>query len=434
MDIVLSKSTWPIIKYVCQLLGWLINGIYVMLEWVGIPNIGIAIILFTLVIYLILTPIQIKQQKFSKMMNVMQPEIMRIQKKYEKKKDQNSQLKQSEEMSAVYQKYGVSPTGSCLPLFVQMPILFALYQVIYHIPGYISSVRNVFEGLVQQIMNVSGYSELLTQFISDNRVTMYTKISETLTENNIFDMLYVLKPSQWEQLANISEFSGITDVIAKTAADSTHINMFLGVNITQSPMDVLQEGIASGSVLLIIGAILVPVLAWFTQWLNYKLMPTAETPSNNKNKSAGGMENSMKTMNTLMPIMSAFFCLSFSIGIGIYWIAGAVIRSVQQIIINRQMAKLDLDELVQKNQEKMAKKREKAGLPPQKITQQATQSVRNIPVQEPVVRERTEEEKAAARKEATDYYNDNQEYRPGSIASKANMVKKFDEKNTKKKK
>ena len=174
MDIVLSKSTWPIIKYVCQLLGWLINGIYVMLEWVGIPNIGIAIILFTLVIYLILTPIQIKQQKFSKMMNVMQPEIMRIQKKYEKKKDQNSQLKQSEEMSAVYQKYGVSPTGSCLPLFVQMPILFALYQVIYHIPGYISSVRNVFEGLVQQIMNVSGYSELLTQFISDNRVTMYT--------------------------------------------------------------------------------------------------------------------------------------------------------------------------------------------------------------------------------------------------------------------
>ncbi|MCI5649318.1 MAG: YidC/Oxa1 family membrane protein insertase [Fusicatenibacter sp.] len=432
MDIVLSKSTWPIIKYVCQILGWLINGIYLMLEWIGIPNIGIAIILFTLIIYLILTPIQIKQQKFSKMMSVMQPEIMRIQKKYEKKKDQNSQMKQSEEMSAVYQKYGVSPTGSCLPLFVQMPILFALYQVIYHIPGYIGSVRKVFEGLVGQIMGVSGYSEILTQFINDNRVTMYSKVSETLTENNIFDMLYVLKPAQWEQLADISQFSGFSDVINKTAASSSHINMFLGVNITQSPMDVVQEGIASGSVLLVIGAILVPVLAWFTQWLNYKLMPEAETQPNNKK--SGGMENSMKTMNTVMPIMSAFFCLSFSIGIGIYWIAGAVIRSVQQVIINRQMAKLDLDELIQKNQEKVAKKREKAGLPPQKITQQATQSVRNIPVQEPVVKERSEEEKAAARKEATDFYNSNQEYRPGSIASKANMVKKFDEKNTKKKK
>ena len=431
MDIVLSKSTWPIIGWVCQILGWLINGIYFCLEKIGIPNIGIAIILYTIIIYLVLTPLQIKQQKMSKMMSVMQPDLQRIEKKYQNKKDQASQMKKSEETMAVYQKYGVSQTGSCSTLLVQMPILLALYQVIYHIPGYIGSVRNVFQGLTTQMMGVSGYSDILTQFITDNRVTMYSKVSETLTENNLLDMFYVLKPSQWTKLADISEFSGIADTITKTAAESKHINMFLGFNITQSPMDVIREGMANGSALLIAGAILVPVLAWFTQWLNYKLMPQAPS-SNNGNKTANSMENSMKTMNTVMPVFSAFMCLSFSIGIGIYWIAGALVRSVQQVVINRHMSSIDMDEVIRKNQEKAAKKREKAGLPPQKITQAATQSVRNIQVQEN--EEPSAEEKEAARKASTEYYNSNQEYRAGSIAAKANMVKQFDEKNSKKKK
>ena len=139
----------------------------------------------------------INQQRSSKMQAVVQPEVMAIQKKYKNKKDQASQMKKSEETMAVYQKYGVSPTGSCSTLLIQMPILLALYQVIYHIPGYIGSVRNVFQGLTTQMMGVSGYSDILTQFITDNRVTMYSKVSETLTENNLLDMFYVLKPSQW---------------------------------------------------------------------------------------------------------------------------------------------------------------------------------------------------------------------------------------------
>ncbi len=81
-------------------------------------------------------------------------------------------MKMNEETQAVYQKYGVSPTGSCVQLAIQMPILFALYQVIYRIPAYVGSVRNVFQGLTTQMMGVSGYSDILTQFITDNRVTM----------------------------------------------------------------------------------------------------------------------------------------------------------------------------------------------------------------------------------------------------------------------
>ncbi len=430
MDIILSKSTWPIIGWVCEVLGWLINGIYILLKAIGIENIGIAIILFTVVIYLLLTPIQIKQQKWSKMMTVIQPELQQIQKKYANKKDQASQMKMSEETMALYQKYGVSPTGSCLPLLLQMPILMSLYQVIYHIPGYIGSVRTIFSSLTEQIMAVGGYSDIMTTFVQENSVRLYTSLSETLTENNIYDILYVLKPSQWEKLGDISQFSGFADLIAHTADDSTKVNMFLSYNITESPMDLLQRGMEAGSVVMIILAVLVPVLAWLTQWLNYKLMPQAAT--DDKKNQKGSMEASMRMMNTFMPIFSAFMCLSFSIGIGIYWVAGAVVRSIQQIVVNRHMKSLNLDELIAKNQEKVNKKREKEGLPPQKITQQARQSVRNIDFEEPA--EKSTQSKKADVGETTAYYREHTEYAPGSLAAKANMVRQFDEKNNKRKK
>ena len=134
MEILLSKSTMPIIGWIAQLLGWIMNGIYIVLDAIGIPNIGLAIIFYTIIVYMLMTPLQVKQQKMSKMMSVVQPEMQKVQKKYQGKRDQASQMKMQEETMAIYQKYGVSPTGSCLPLLIQMPLLFALYQVIYHIP------------------------------------------------------------------------------------------------------------------------------------------------------------------------------------------------------------------------------------------------------------------------------------------------------------
>ena len=140
------------------------------------------------------------------------------------------------------------------------------------------------------------------------------------------------------------------------------------------------------------------------------------------------VDASMKSMNTVMPLMSAFFCVTFPVGIGLYWIAGALIRCVQQLIINRHMQKIDIDELIRKNQEKAQKKREKAGLPPQKITQQATQNAKHI---NDLGKGASAEERERAIKKATEYYNSGS-VKPGSIAAKANMVKQFDEKNKKK--
>ena len=161
MGMLLTKSTMPIVNWVAEVMGWLMNGIYS----IGVHNLGLCIIIFTVIIYAFLTPLQIKQQKFSKMNAVMQPELQKIQKKYKDKKDQNSQMKMQEETMAIYEKYGVSPTGSCLQMLIQMPIFFALYQVIVKIPGYIGGIKDVFEAAVTQITGVKGYVDIINTFI-----------------------------------------------------------------------------------------------------------------------------------------------------------------------------------------------------------------------------------------------------------------------------
>ena len=438
MNIVLTKVTTPIIGWIGSVLGWIINAIYSLLELIGIPNIGLAIILFTLVIYIFMTPLQIKQQKFSKLNSIMQPEIQKIQKKYKGKKDQESMMKQNEEVTAVYQKYGVSPTGSCVQLLVQMPILLALYQVIYHIPGYIAGVREVFTGLATKIMSVEGFSDIISKFLTDNKISMYgIAPNMTFTKETTIDFLYKLTPSQMESFADVSQFSGFADLFADVSEKATHMNRFLNLNISDTPWAIIQSGWSQGNAagyLLVFAAIMIPFLAWFTQWLNYKLMPQPQNQNDNQPPST--MEASMKSMNTVMPIMSAIFCFSFPVGIGIYWIIGAVIRSVQQVVLNKHMDKIDTEDLIRKNQEKMKKKMEKRGMTAERINQQARMNVRNI--QEPVKKANTKpaltaEEKAEQMKKSTEYYKSSN-YKPGSLAAKANMVKQFDEKSKSKKK
>ena len=372
-----TQSSMPILGQIAYVLGWVMDGIFRALDSLfNIQNIGLCIIIFTLLIYLLMTPLQIKQQKFSKLSAVMQPEIQAIQNKYKNKRDQVSMQKMQEETSMVYQKYGVSPTGSCVQLLITLPILMSLWQVIYKIPGYVGSVKAVFEGVVSQIVNVNGYTEIIQNFVSDNKITRAQVILENgqATSDSIIDVLYALSPSQWEKFADISQFSGFSDIIDSTASQISHMQNFLGLNIADQPWTIFTSALAAGSIILVIAAVLIPVLAWFTQWLNYKLMPQASSQDDQQN----AMMNSMKTMNTMMPIMSAVFCVTFPVGVSLYWIAGAVFRSIQQVIINRHMSKINMDDLIAENMKKLEKKREKEGLPAQKITSQAHQNVRNI--------------------------------------------------------
>ena len=419
--ILATKSGTPIIGQIAVVMGWIMNAIYKVLDAVGIQNIGLCIIIFSILIYLCMTPLQIKQQKFSKLSAIMQPEIQKIQKKYQGKKDQDSMMKMQEETQAVYQKYGVSATGSCVQLAIQLPILYALYQVIQNIPAYVGSVYNVFNGVCTKILAVDGFTDIINNFITDNKMTRVRQVTDNA--DSIVDFLYALSPSQWKSLQDISQFSGFSDQISKTASEIQKMQTFGVLNIADQPLSYIK----TGSLILIIAALAIPLLSWATQMLNLKLMPQAATQNGNDDNNA--MASSMKTMNTVMPLMSAFFCFTFPVGLGIYWIASAVVRSIQQLLINRHLNKMNIDDLVNENMRKMEAKRAKEGLPPQKITNQAHQSVKNINKIDKGMSGTDENSRA---KKVEDAYEKASHAKAGSITAKANMVRDFDARNKKK--
>ena len=419
--ILATKSGTPIIGQIAVVMGWIMNAIYKVLDAVGIQNIGLCIIIFSILIYLCMTPLQIKQQKFSKLSAIMQPEIQKIQKKYQGKKDQDSMMKMQEETQAVYQKYGVSATGSCVQLAIQMPILFALYQVIQNIPAYVGSVYNVFNGVCTKILAVDGFTDIINNFITDNKMTRVRQVTENA--DSIVDFLYALSPSQWKSLQEISQFSGFSDQISKTASEIQKMQTFGVLNIADQPLSYIK----TGSLILIIAALAIPLLSWATQMLNLKLMPQAATQNGNNDNNA--MASFMKTMNTVMPLMSAFFCFTFPVGLGIYWIASAVVRSIQQLLINRHLNKMNIDDLVNENMRKMEAKRAKEGLPPQKITNQAHQSARNI---NKIEKGMSGTDEANRAKKVEEAYKNASHAKAGSITAKANLVRDFEERNKKK--
>ena len=430
MDIILlTKSSTPIIGQLASLMGWIMNGIYKVLDGLfGIQNLGLCIIIFSIIIFALMTPLQVKQQKFSKLSAVMQPEIQKIQKKYQNKKDQASMQKMQEETQLVYKKYGVSPTGSCVQLAIQFPVLMALWQVIYKIPAYVGSVRDVFTDVVAKIVSVNGYTDLIQNFITDNKMTRVQLVLEEgkATSNSIIDFLYALSPSQWEQLSDMNQFSSFSGMIDKSAAEISKMQNFFGLNIADQPLTYIKAAFAGGAIALAIAALLIPILAWATQVLNYKLMPQA----GNQDDSNSAMNSSMKTMNTVMPLMSAVFCFTFPVGLGIYWIASAVVRSVQQVIINRHLDKMDINDLINENMKKIEKKREKEGLHPQKITNQANQNTRNIETK--IDKGMSGSDAGERARKIDESYQNARKAKPGSITAKANMVRDFDERNKKK--
>lgn len=417
----LTKSTTFIIGPVATLLGYIMNGIFWVQSQIGIESIGLCIILFTIVIYMLLMPLTIKQQKFSKLQSKMNPELQAIQKKYkDKRQDQAAMMKMNEETQAVYQKYGVNPMGSCLQLIIQMPILFALYRVIWNIPAYVGTVKNAFLPLAQALMNVSGAQDFMAEIASKNAVSF-----KEMTELTLIDVLYKFKPENWSAL--LKQFPDLSSLITSTQGDVDRMNYFLGLNIADSPASIFQTALAAGSVLMIIAALLVPVLSALTQWLNTKLMSTQNDTQPTSGGTADTMAATMKSMNVMMPIMSAVFCFTLPVGMGIYWIIGAVVRSIQQLVVNKHIDKMDLDDIVKKNIEKANKKRAKQGLPPQKITNTAKLNTKTIDRPQP-----SKEDRAEKIQNATDYYKNTTKAKPGSLASKAQMVQQYNEKHAKK--
>ena len=421
--ILLTQDSGKILGPIARLLGHIMEFIFNALDAIGIPNIGLSIIIFTIVIYLLMMPLTIKQQKFSKLSAKMNPELQAIQKKYKNRKDNDSMMAMNQETQAVYAKYGVSPTGSCVQLIIQMPILFALYRVIYAMPAYVTKIKEAFFPLVDKLIAKEGSAEFILEFKNSAMYAkqfkdeMFTSGNVEYVQNTFIDCLNKASTSEWLSISE--KYPELANDVTATLEHLDVYNSFLGLNIANSPSYIIGEAFKTGSFLLIIGAIAIPALSALTQWINTKLMPQASTGSTG-NEATDSMAQSMKMMNTTMPLMSAFFCLTLPAGMGIYWIAGSVVRSIQQIVINKHIDRMDLDAMIAKNIEKNKGKLEKQKEQYAKLAEYANQNTKNID------RYKNQAEKDAAYKAAMEK---NRNAKPGSIAAKANMVRDYNERN-----
>lgn len=419
-EIVLTQYSGKIVGPIARLIGYIMNSLYMFLNDVfNVQNIAVCIVLFTIIIYFLMMPLTYKQQKFSKLTQVMQPEINAIREKYKNKKDQVSMQKMNEETQLVYEKYGVSPMGSCVQMLINFPIFIAMYQVIRNVPAYVDSVKDVYLNLVDKVVNVDGFQKIMEKVVSDVNVAANLNFENaTTTSNSIIDVLYALPSMGWDVLRD--NFSGLSDVITSTEAAVQHMNNFFGINIANSPLNLITSGWKEKDFILIIGAILIPLFSYLSQVLNIKLMPTsASNASGNENDA---MARQMKTMNTMMPLLSLVMVFSVPVGAGIYWIAGSLIRSVQQVVLNRHFKNLDLEAIVEKNKEKIKKKKEKQGIRENQIANAARINTKKI--SEPV---NTAEKEERLRETAELAKN----ARKGSLLDRANMVKEFNERNNK---
>lgn len=409
-----------IIEPIASLLGKVLDVLFVGINAIGLGNIAIAIILFTLLVKLLMLPLTAKQSKMMKLNSIIGPEVRAIQNKYKDKKgDQNAMLKMQEETKAVYAKYGTSQMGGCVQMLIQFPILLALYRVFQRIPMYVTSLKALFINIIGDggngIMSAADYSDFMSN-------TFNTGTLAKIDWSNVNDAVVAMNSFTTEQWNLLKEhFTSYASVIADNQTKITEMNTFLGINVSQVPTLALNI------------AILIPILSGVTQYISVRVSQGKSNQDDSDNPAAA----SMKMMNIFMPIMSAFIAFSVPAGLGLYWIATAVIQTIIQICINRYYDKLGVDEIVRRNVEQRNKKRAKKGLPPEKIAKNATTSTKKID-SETKSQERIDklqqkkeqnDKKVKEILEATNYYKS---AKPGSLAEKAGMVAKYNEKNSKK--
>ena len=406
---------WPVISQISWLLGKVMNGIYNVLSAIGIENIGVSIIIFTIIVYTLLIPLTIKQQKFTKMQSVMTPEIRKIQKKYEGKRDQASMLKQQEEMNAVYDKYGTKMSSGCLPSLIQMLFLFGLYPVVQNIPRYVDKVHDVYMPLVEKIQSVAGSQAIMEKIGEASPVLMSPGSYDYSQANTLVEALYKFQDATWNTL--IDKIPQVESLVNSTRDQIDNLNQFLGVNIGAHPWNLLMDALKDFSIIGIILAVIIPVLAGLTQFLSVKLSQAGSSMMDDKDNPMAG---SMKTMTYTMPLISVVFGFTLPAGLGLYWVASAAVRCVQQLGINKYLSKKSVEDIIAENQKKMKKKIEKKGTSAQEINRMATTSTRNVGSSSKSKKSQAENDEKIRRAQELA-----KNAKPGSLTDKANLVARY---------
>ncbi len=279
--------------YVMQFCYWLTQGNYL-----------IALLLFSCIIEIVLLPFAIKQQKNSIKAAKLRPKEMAIRKKYAGRNDQPTQQKMMQEIQEMQQKEGYSPFGGCLQILIQMPLIIALYNIVYDPFKYI---LNFSTETIEAIKNV----------ITDSGVVLGNDITTTRT----IGLLTHIKN------LGVEAFSGVEGFTEKvqTIEDLPNLTV-LGLNLAETP------GFEASKLILLV----IPALTFLTYFLSMKLTRKfTYQPQPAADNQQMACSNAM--MDYMMPLMSTFFTFAVPAAIGIYWIFRSILSTGKQFLMAKVM-------------------------------------------------------------------------------------------------
>lgn len=297
--------------YICVPFAWLVRLFYNLTN-----SYGVALILFTLVIKLIMLPFQMKSKKSMMRMSRVSGQMQELQKRYAK-----NQAKLQEEMQKIYEEEGVNPMSGCLWSLIPFPILIALYSIIRQpITHFMMLSKDVLQTVVQSAAD-AGVN--LTNIVMMDKATGAPALKDGLYQMAAYGQINLVKAVQE---MGLSTPDGWFNVNYK----------FLGLDLTATPWEYVKNFTFTWAV---IGVILIPILAGLSQFVFSKLTMKTQPQAD----AAGGA--SMKSMMYMMPLMSVYIAFIMPAALGVYWIAQSVFSLIQEAILNKTFsAKLSEEE------------------------------------------------------------------------------------------
>lgn len=321
-------------------MGFIIDLIYKL-----VSNYGLAIIIFTVIIKLVLIPLNIHSQKAMRKQQKIQPIMAELQKKYA-----NDKEKLQRETMKIYKENNISMTGGCLPMLIQMPILIGLYQVIQKPLSYLAGINTDMWNSAPYINEVIRIKEAIVG-MGQNIGNLANATMEQLVNTSQIQL------SKWAGIVGTegSFLEGVTN-----GAHPWVLNFnFLGLDLSNAPSAAFSHIMALDfSQWSVIALLAIPILAVIASFLSMKVTQAQSGQNKNADNQAAQMS---KTMNLMMPVMTAFFTLTLPAGLGLYWIISSVIQVLQQVILNAYLDKKGEDVIVTipEKQPKRGKKRKK---------------------------------------------------------------------------
>ena len=297
--------------YICVPFAWLVRLFYNLTG-----SYGVALILFTLVIKLIMLPFQMKSKKSMMRMSRVSGQMQDIQKRYA-----NNQVKLQEEMQKLYEEEGVNPMSGCLWSFLPLPILMALYSIIRQpITHFMMLSKDVLQTVVQSVAD-AGVD--LTNIVMMDKATGAPALKDGLYQMAAYGQINLVKAVQEMGLSTPDGWFNVN-------------YNFLGLDLTATPWEYVKSFTFTWAV---IGVILIPILAGLSQFVFSKLTMKTQPQAD----AAGGA--SMKSMMYMMPLFSVYIAFIMPAALGVYWIAQSVFSLIQEAILNKTLsAKMEAEE------------------------------------------------------------------------------------------